>query len=162
MAQTVADNTPTRVVELVANLDDTTGESVGHACVALLDAGALDVWTTPIGMKRGRPGVMVSVLVAEADHDRFVRLLLEATGSFGVRSRPWDRVVLERDWVEVETRLGSVRLKVGRMDGAVVNVKPEFADVERLADAAGVSFGVAMSAAQAQADCWRATQGGAC
>ncbi|XAM00902.1 DUF111 family protein [Phycisphaeraceae bacterium D3-23] len=162
MAQTLGDNTPTRVVELVVNLDDATGEAVGRACAALLDAGALDVWTTAITMKHGRPGVMLSVLAAEDAHEQFARLVLETTGSFGVRSRPWDRVVLERDWVDATTRLGPVRLKVGRLDGAVVSVKPEFADVERLASSAGVSIGEALLAAQAQADVWRATQGGQC
>ncbi|MFI4859849.1 MAG: nickel insertion protein [Phycisphaerales bacterium JB063] len=160
MAQTVADNTPTRVVELVVNLDDTTGEAVGRACATLLDAGALDVWTTAITMKHGRPGVMLSLLAGEDERDRFARLMLEATGSFGVRARPWDRVVLERELIETPTRLGPVRLKVGRLDGVVVSIKPEFADVERLASASGVSLGEALAAAQAEADRWRAAQGG--
>lgn len=155
------DNTPTRVVELATNVDDASGEVVGRACESLLSAGALDVWTTAVTMKRGRPGVVVSVLVAEAERGRFTALLLEATGSFGVRARAWDRVVLERSFVEAETRFGAVRLKVGRLSGRVVSVKPEFEDVERLAASAGVPVPEAMGAAASAADIWRLTDGGA-
>ena len=156
MAQALQDIPPTRVVELAVNLDDTTGELVGRACESLLAAGALDVWTTPITMKRGRPGVMLCVLAAAADHEAMARRLLIETGSFGVRSRAWDRVVLDREWVAVVTRFGEARLKVGRLDGEIVSVKPEFADVQRLAEAAGVTVGEVMSATQAHADAWRA------
>jgi hypothetical protein len=156
MAQALHDIPPTRVVELAVNLDDATGEVVGRASEALLAAGALDVWTTPITMKRGRPGVMLCVLAAEADRETLARRVLVETGSFGVRSRAWDRVVLDREWVAVTTRYGEARLKVGRLDGEVVSVKPEFADVERLAADAGVTVGEAMSAALAHADAWRA------
>ena len=160
MAKTLVDNTPTRVAELVVNLDDTTGEVMSHCCDVLLGAGALDVWTSPITMKRGRPGVMLSVLAEVAAQEKMARLMLSLTGSFGVRTRPWDRLVLDREWVETTTRFGPVRLKVGRLGGAVVSVKPEFADVETMAGLAGISITQAMTAAQAQADAWRASEGG--
>ena len=133
MAEPSHDIPPTRVVELVVNLDDASGERVGHACKSLMDAGALDVWTTPITMKQGRPGAMLSALAAEDDRQRLSRLLLESTGSFGLRTRVWDRQVLDRSWETVETRLGTLRLKVGRLDGQIVSVKSEFTEVAALA-----------------------------
>ena len=156
MAETLQNHSPTRVVELVVNLDDTTGERLGHAVRLLLDAGALDVWTTPIAMKKDRPGVMLSVLVEPGQREVFARDLLEMTGSFGLRMREWDRLVLDRDWVEVRTRLGTLKLKVGRLQGRVVAVKPEFEQVAQLARQAGVSIIEAQDAALAAADAYRA------
>lgn len=155
MAQPPRDIPPTRVVELVVNLDDTSGERVGLACSTLLDAGALDVWTTPITMKQGRPGVMLSLLAAEDDQERLSVMLLETTGSFGVRSRVWDRLVLERAWEDVQTRYGTLRLKVGRLDGRVVSVKPEFSEVVALAQRAGVTVAQVQDAAAGAADALR-------
>ena len=151
-------DSPTRVVELTVNVDDTTGERLGHACEALMQAGALDVWATPVTMKQGRPGVVLSTLAAEDDRERLTRLVLRETGSFGVRYRTWDRVVLQRDWVTAKTRFGDITLKVGRLDGDIMAVKPEYASVRRAAEQAGVTAAEVMLAAQAQADAWRAAQ----
>lgn len=151
-----AETSPTRVVELVVNLDDATGETVGYARRALLDAGALDVWSTAIDMKKDRPGMMLSVLAKPDQQDTLAMLMLELTGSFGVRIRPWDRVVLDRHFVEQESRLGPVKLKVGVRDGKVLAVKPEFDAVKKLASHAGVPMSEAISAAQAAADAYRA------
>jgi pyridinium-3,5-bisthiocarboxylic acid mononucleotide nickel chelatase len=158
---------PSEVVELAVNLDDLTGQVLGDAQVRLLEAGALDVWTVPIGMKKQRPGVMLCVL-AEAPHrDALARLMLELTGSFGVRFRAWQRLVLDRRHEPVQTRLGPVRLKVGTLapdDGGrgeeLVVVQPEFEDVRALARSAGVSLRTALQAAHAAADTWRAARAG--
>lgn len=151
-------DSPTRVVELAVNLDDVTGELLGDAIATLMQRGALDAWATPITMKKGRPGVTLSVLADEAKRDTFAKLILECTGSFGVRYRPWDRVVLDRQWVEVQTRLGEVTLKVGSLAGDVITVKPEHDTVKTLAESAGVSLAEAQRAAQAAADRWLADQ----
>lgn len=158
MVQPPQDIPPNRVVELVVNLDDASGERLGLACSSLLAAGALDVWTTAITMKQGRPGAMLSLLAAEDDQARLSTMLLETTGSFGVRSRVWDRLVLERSWEDVETRFGPLRLKVGRLDGRVVSVKPEFADVAALAQRAGVAVSAVQDAAAGAADALRAAE----
>ena len=129
----------TRVVELCVNLDDATGEAVAVTTTALMEAGALDAWTTAIGMKKQRPGVMIACLATEEDADRLARVLLHETGSFGVRHRAWGRTVLERTFTEVRTDLGAVRVKVGRLDGKVVVAKPEHDDVARLAMEAGLT-----------------------
>ena len=133
------DPTPTRVCEIVANLDDTTGEIIGDAADTLLAAGALDVWTTPMSMKKGRPGVMLSVLCRPDDRRATARRVLRLTGSFGVRYRHWDRLVLDRRFVEVDTPLGPVTVKIGELDGFMVTAQPEFESVCRLAAAAGLT-----------------------
>lgn len=133
-----ADPTPTRVIELVVNLDDVTGEVIGQACEALLAGGALDVWTTAIQMKKQRPGVQLSVLAREADAATTARRVLELTGSFGVRYRAWDRLVLEREHADVDTPYGPLPVKVGRLDGHPVAARPEFEPARAAADAAGV------------------------
>lgn len=146
------DSPPQRVVELAVNLDDATGEVLGDCIGQLLQDGALDAWATPITMKKGRPAACLSVLVKEEERDTFARLVIKLTGSFGVRYRAWDRLVLDREWHERATRLGNVKLKAGSLDGEVVTVKPEFDAVRKLASAAGVSVAEAQRAAQGAAD----------
>ena len=128
--------TPTAVTEIVVNLDDLTGEVIGEAQRELLRAGALDVWTTAIQMKKQRPGVQLSLLCESAKRDEMAKLVIELTGSFGVRFRDWGRLVLDRRHVKVETRFGKVRIKVGELDGKVVVARPEFDDAKHLAQEA--------------------------
>ena len=154
--QEPSESSPARVVELVVNLDDVSGETIGYARRALLDAGALDVWSVPIDMKKDRPGMMLCVLAPPELRQALTVLVLELTGSFGVRCRDWDRVVLDRHFVEHDSRLGPVKLKVGTLDGRVLTVKPEFESIKKLASNAGVPLAEAQSAAQAAADAYRA------
>lgn len=148
------DDTPTRVVELVANLDDITGEQAGDIIDRLMQHGALDAWASPITMKKGRPALSLSVLVDQSQRDAFAVLILQLTGSFGVRFRPWDRLVLDRHWHDVQTKLGPVTLKVGSRQGVILAVKPEFDTVRALADRAGITLAQAHRTAQAAADQW--------
>lgn len=150
----------TAVVEMAVNLDDVTAQVVGDAQQRLLAEGALDVWTVPIGMKKQRPGVMLCLLCDDRDAQALARRIIELTGSFGVRMRQWDRLVLDRRHETVTTRYGKLRIKVGSLEGRVLVARPEFEDVKALADAAGVPVGEAMSAAHAAADAWRAGRGG--
>lgn len=143
---------PTEVTEIVVNLDDVTGEVIGDAVRTLMQAGALDVWTSAIQMKKQRPGVMLSLLCQRDRRDEFARLLLGLTGSFGVRFRDWGRLVLDRRHVTVETRYGRVRIKVGELDGKTIVARPEFDDVRHLAQEAGASVRDVMAAAQAAAE----------
>ena len=146
------DDSPTRVVELAVNLDDVTGEQVGAAIDRLMSAGALDAWATPITMKKGRPAVTLSVLAHEDQRDALAKQLLADTGSFGVRYRTWDRVVLDRGYHQRDTRLGQLRLKVGSLGGRPITVKPEFNDVRALADSANVPLAEAQRVAGSAAD----------
>jgi uncharacterized protein (TIGR00299 family) protein len=127
-----------RSLELLqANLDDLTPELVADAAEALLEAGALDAWTTPAQMKKGRPG---SVLSALCDPERVPALravFFRTTSTFGVRSSPVRRAELERHVVSVPVTGGAVRVKVGLLAGRVVSAKPEHDDVAELARATG-------------------------
>lgn len=145
-------SSPKRVIELVVNLDDVTPQVLGDAQRQLIEAGALDVWTTPIGMKKQRPGVMLSILCEPRQRDAMAALILELTGSFGVRFREWGRIVLDRTHVTVPTRFGAVRVKVGLLHGRVTSTQPEYDDAQRVARAAGVPLRTVLRAAQAAAD----------
>lgn len=146
------DDSPTKVVELAVNLDDITGEQAGAAIDRLMSAGALDAWATPITMKKGRPGITLSVLARPEQQDALAKQLLQDTGSFGVRARPWDRVVLERTYHDRDTPLGKLTLKAGSLDGSPLTVKPEFVDVRTLANATNTPLSEAQRIASAAAD----------
>ncbi len=115
-------------VLLEANLDDATGEVLAHAVAALLDAGSFDAWITPITMKKGRPGHVISALVDPAAADDLTRLLMAETGTLGVRGQTLHRWVARRRFDEVEVGGYPVRVKVspGR-------VKAEYSDAARVA-----------------------------
>ncbi|HEV8648618.1 MAG TPA: nickel pincer cofactor biosynthesis protein LarC [Actinomycetes bacterium] len=120
-------------IVLEANIDDMTPELVPWVLDRLLSAGAADVWFTPIHMKKGRPGITLSVLCPPGADARLRELLWRETSTLGVRGVPVRKWVLERQLVEVSLFGGKVRVKLGLDDGRVVNVAPEFADCARLA-----------------------------
>ena len=114
------------VVELSTNLDDITAEVLAHATGVLLDAGALDVWTTAIQMKKQRQGIQLSVLCEPSRADEFADLILQHTTAFGVRIHPATRVKLRRDFFEVETKFGNIRIKRGFKGTELMRLAPEF------------------------------------
>ena len=124
------------VAVLETNLDDVSSEILGHFVEGALAAGALDVFHTPIQMKKSRPGVLLTVLCAEADADRFTERLLRETSALGVRRTVADRRKLRRDFREVATAFGEVIVKLGLLNGRVVQVAPEFESCRRTADRA--------------------------
>lgn len=136
-------------VLLEANVDDATGQVVARAIEALLDAGAHDAWATPIVGKKGRPAQMVSALVAPGQQQAMQDVFFRELPTLGVRSTPYERTVLDREWHEVETRWGTVRVKIGRREGRVVNVAPEHDDCLRIAKEAGVGLREVIAEAQA-------------
>jgi uncharacterized protein (TIGR00299 family) protein len=113
-------------VVLETNVDDTTPELAAHAVERALQEGALDAWTTAIGMKKGRPAVMISALVRRAGAEAVTRVLLQETSSLGVRLRAVDRVERPRRIVTVRTRFGEIPVKVASGDGLSANIAPEF------------------------------------
>ena len=127
------------VVTLQANLDDATGEVIGQATERLFEAGALEVFTTAVGMKKGRPGVMITVLVDPAGAERIEETLFAETPTFGVRRWSVRRSKLDRRWERVETAWGEVRIKMGHRGGRCISATPEFADCQRVAMDHGVS-----------------------
>ena len=132
-----ADNTDS-AAELSCNLDDMTGEEIGHAVNALRRAGALDVWTQPIQMKKDRPGTLLSVLCPPERESEFAALLLKHTATIGVRARLVRRYTLRREAVTLDSPWGAVRGKRSHGFG-VDRVKPEFDDVAAIADREGLT-----------------------
>lgn len=118
---------------LETNIDDMGGEQFGYVQERLLESGALDVWMTPIQMKKNRPAVLLSVLVREGDADKAANVVLRETSTLGVRRRSVERYTADREIVEVETSLGAARVKIKRVDGDVVGVAPEYDDCRALA-----------------------------
>jgi pyridinium-3,5-bisthiocarboxylic acid mononucleotide nickel chelatase len=126
------------IVVLETNLDDINAEILGNFMEKALTAGALDVFHTAIQMKKNRPGVLLTVLCAEADADKFSELLMRETSAFGVRRYTAERRKLRREFVMVQTAYGSVTVKVGKLDGKVLQAAPEFESCKKLADQANV------------------------
>ena len=136
------------VTVIETNLDDINAEHLGHFVETALEAGALDVFHTPIQMKKNRPGVLLTVLCAEADADRFSEMILRETTALGVRRHAADRRKLRREVVTVETPLGQVRVKLGRLNGEVVQAAPEYESCREVAAKAGVPLKAVYAAAQ--------------
>lgn len=128
------------ITVLETNLDDCTAEILGHCVQQALDAGALDVFHTPIQMKKNRPGVLLSVLCANADADKLTELLLRETSAFGVRRYPAERRKLQREMTEVKTPYGRVAVKLGKLNGQVLQAAPEFESCKQVAAEARVSL----------------------
>jgi uncharacterized protein (DUF111 family) len=116
------------VLLLEANLDDLTPQLLAGALEAVLEAGALDAWIAPVTMKKGRPGHVLSALAAEGSRATVEDAIFRETSTLGLRMTRVDRSVLDRDWVDVDTAYGRVRVKVGRRGGSIVNASPEFDD----------------------------------
>lgn len=127
------------VAELSCNLDDMTPEAIGFAQEILLEAGVLDVFTTPIGMKKSRPGVMLTCLCRQEDGEKFAKLMLRHTTTLGVREHTCRRYTLEREETVEETAYGPVRVKHAHGDG-VEKSKPEYEDVAKIAREKGMTF----------------------
>ncbi|WNG61419.1 nickel pincer cofactor biosynthesis protein LarC [Archangium gephyra] len=132
-----------------ANLDDSTPQLLGYLLEHVLGKGALDAWVVPATMKKARPGHVLSVLVEGGRKETVVDTLLRESTTLGVRSYAVERTALERDWVEVETPWGKVRVKRGLRNGVVLNAHPEFEDCRKVAEAAGVPLKQVMAAALA-------------
>lgn len=140
------------VEELSCNLDDCTGEVIGYLTERLLDAGALDVWTEAIQMKKQRPGVKLCALARPADREAMLGLIFRESTTLGVRIAPLRRRALARGEEEVATPYGPVRVKVARgEDGAVLSAKPEFEDCRKIAERCGIPLKEAVRAASVRA-----------
>ena len=132
-AKETSDDTPDRIAELRCNIDDMTGEDIAYATERLMDAGALDVYTTAIGMKKGRPGIMLTCLCRISEKDRFAKLIFENTTTIGIRYLEESRYILKRSEETVNSKFGEVRMKVSEGYG-VKRAKPEYDDIARIAD----------------------------
>jgi len=126
------------VVLIETNIDDMSPEVIGYVCELLLSQGALDVYTTPVFMKKNRPGTLLSVLARPVQEDAVVATLFRETTTLGVRIGRLRRQKLERETVEIDTRFGPVVVKVSRHDGRIANAAPEYESVREIALERGV------------------------
>ena len=142
------------IAVLETNLDDVSGELLGAFVEQALGAGALDVFHTPIQMKKNRPGVLLTVLCVAADADQFAALMLRETSAFGVRRTLAERRKLKREFLTVKLPEGDVTVKLGKLDGAVVQVAPEFESCKQVAAKSGrplkAIYEAALAAARGQ------------
>lgn len=136
-----------RVAVLEFDVDDSTPQAVAFACERLMEAGALDVTTTPVVMKKGRSGHRIGVLARPEALDALVRRAVEETSTFGIRYRIEERFELARSIERVRTRFGSIAVKIGRLGGEAVHAWPEFEDCAAAARRHGVDLATVQQAA---------------
>jgi uncharacterized protein (TIGR00299 family) protein len=136
---------PVSVIE--TNLDDMSPQIYGYFVERALAAGALDVFSTAVQMKKNRPGVLLTILCQQAHAARLMDLVFRETTTIGVRTYDVRRKVLDRELVPVETPFGEVRMKISRMNGSVLNATPEYEDCQRLAAEKGIPLKQVIAAA---------------
>ena len=128
-----------RILELRCNLDDMTGEDLGYCTEQLFQAGARDVFTTAIGMKKGRPGVLLTVICDPEHRDRMLQVLFRETTTLGVRETSCSRYILRRTEETVSTSFGEIRVKTSEGFG-VKRKKAEYDDLKKIAEQSGRSL----------------------
>ena len=128
------------VVLLETNLDDVSGLVLGYTQERLFAIGALDVWNTPILMKKNRPATLLSVLVLKDKEREATEVILRETPTLGIRTRPVDRYVAGRQMVTIETKMGPISVKVKLLDGKAISAAPEPDEVRRIALESGTPF----------------------
>ncbi len=154
-ARTVTDGTVTDGTDsdaqiiIETNIDDYNPEFYEYVMERLFAAGARDVYFAPLHMKKNRPGLLLSVLCAEADRERLAAIVLNETSAIGVRYYPVRRMVLSRFTKEVATQYGTVRVKFARTPDGHENVAPEYEDCKRLASEKNVPIKLVYQAALA-------------
>jgi hypothetical protein len=132
--------TRAEVMVVEAEIDDLPGEGFGFLMERLLEAGALDVYFTPVQMKKSRPGTLVTLLCRRPKLEELAGILLTESGSLGCRYHAASRFEAEREILEVPTAFGTVRIKRARLDGRPLAIAPEFEDCRRLALASGAPW----------------------
>ena len=143
--QTEAWDASITVIE--TNVDDMSPQIYGYFAEKALAAGALDVFSTPAHMKKNRPGLLITILSEPANVSPLVDLIFRETTSIGVRAHEARRKTLDRELVPVETRFGSVRMKVSRMNGSLLTATPEYDDCQTIAAERGVPLKEVIAAA---------------
>lgn len=132
------------ISRLETNLDDISGEVLAYTLQRLIDSGAKDAWITEAHFKKSRPGHILHALCAVQDIERLSRIIMEETGTLGVRYQQWSRFILEREFrtlkVEIAGKQFEVRVKLARDEaGKVIRAKPEFDDVALISKAVSMS-----------------------
>ena len=134
-SQTTHPHAETDSVDIIeTNVDDMSPEITGYVTAQLFEHGALDVFLTPIFMKKNRPATQITVLCPTPRRDRLIELLLTETTTFGVRLSSANRVKLRRDFTQVETQWGTIQAKRGYLNDTLIKTVPEYEDCKRLAE----------------------------
>jgi uncharacterized protein (TIGR00299 family) protein len=136
--ETASQHSPGTVAVVETNIDDLNPQFYETAMEKLFAAGALDVFLTPIQMKKSRPGTLLSVICEPIGTDAIAAVILAETSTLGVRISRWERICLERRWEEVATEFGIIRIKIGERGGKVITTSPEYEDCKRAAAEHGV------------------------
>jgi uncharacterized protein (TIGR00299 family) protein len=126
------------VTVLEANLDDLNPQIFGYVMDQLFQQGALDAFAIPVQMKKNRPGMLLTVLCHPEQADKLAKLVFSETTTLGIRRRNETRQVLHRQWVQVSTQWGEVRVKIASLNGTIANYAPEYEDCRRIAAEKGV------------------------
>lgn len=122
------------VIVIETNIDDMTPQTIGYLLERLIKQGALDAFITPVQMKKGRPGFLLTVLSGEKEKDKLTEIIFRESTSIGVRHYRATRTCLERKIARVKTPLGLVRVKVSTLGNEIVNVRPEYEDCKKIAE----------------------------
>lgn len=130
--------TPEMISVIEANLDDLNPQVFGYVMDRLFAAGALDVFGTPVQMKKGRPGMVLTVLARPEQASEMTKIIFDETTTIGVRMREERRQVLQRRSAAVQTPWGEVRMKIANLNGTITNFAPEYEDCRRIAEEKGV------------------------
>jgi pyridinium-3,5-bisthiocarboxylic acid mononucleotide nickel chelatase len=136
-----------QVTVIETNLDDMSPQIYGYFAEKALAAGALDVFSTPVQMKKNRPGLLVTLLSEPANVSRLIDLVFRETTTIGIRTHEVRRKTLDRELVPVATPFGEVRMKISRMNGTVLNASPEYDDCQRIAAERGIPLKQVIAAA---------------
>jgi uncharacterized protein (TIGR00299 family) protein len=136
---------PVTVIE--TNVDDMSPQIYGYFVERALASGALDVFSTPVQMKKNRPGILITILCEPAHSRGLTDLLFSETTTIGVRIHEVQRRTLARDFLRVETAFGEVRMKLSRMNGSILNATPEYDDCQRIAAEKGIPLKEVLAAA---------------
>ena len=120
------------------NIDNMSGEVLGYVMEKLFEAGAVDAYFTPIQMKKGRPGIIISAMASESRLPAVELVLFNQTTTFGIRKYKVIRTILTREFKEVDSRFGKIKVKIGRYNGDIKSFSPEYEDCKRIAEERGI------------------------
>ncbi|WP_371371379.1 nickel pincer cofactor biosynthesis protein LarC [Sporomusa aerivorans] len=141
----------TQCLVVETNIDDQSPELYGYVMDKLFAAGALDVWVTPIQMKKNRPAAKLSVLITEDCREKIAAIILNETTAIGMRFYPVTRTTASREFIIIGLPWGDVKVKISSYQGKICNVAPEYEDCRRIAEEAGVPLKVVQHVALKEA-----------
>ena len=154
--EALQDSPPAEITLMETNLDDFSPEFFEIAMERLFAAGALDVYLSPIQMKKGRPATLLSIIAPPESAESIAEVLFTETSSFGIRYASMHRFTLQRTWEMVETDFGPIRIKIGRWKGVEKSGSPEYEEVKRAANEHNVPVKQVYAAAQSAYESFKA------